>query len=702
MDVDERFSNVRKNPRFKKISKKEKQIKIDARFEHMFTDKSFHTKFEKDKRGKLIIEEEVEDLTKFYEIDEDQMSNSEVDQHGSNDSKRQKAVKKRPKLLANVSSKNKILRSTRMQRRKKNLYRNITIDDREEKGAIDFDDIRGQTLPENYSSESSEDSGDDQDADQSDSSEIIHGWGDVDENVKCIENAETSRLACCNCDWDRIGADDLYILFNSFKPPNGTVKCVKIYPSEFGTKRIAEEKLKGPKELVDKPGCVRDEDEDDDFDDSGFNMEKLREYQMKRLKYYYAVIECDTVETANALYEELDGQEYEMSSTRLDLRFIPENVTFEIEPKSSATAETILKNYDPVKFHNTALQQSTVRLTWDEEDPQRIQTTMKKFDEAEIENMDFKDYLASSSEEECDENAEGDGYKDTSCDKDAKDLKMNRCELYKKLIEEIDSKEKTGGADMHVSFGESSKDDTDKIANFTEIALKNKSKYDQSSDEEAGSLSEDGSHSEDDADSNVDGSKVDGDDESIVQTECENNDKGFDDPFFKDNALKKKKAKKTKKKLSASENMNEEEKKGANELELLLLEDEGNQHFNLKQILDQEKRGKNKGKRRRENVEIDTTDTFKMDVTDNRFDALYSSHLYSLDPSSSNFKKTKATQAIIDESQKRRKETELSRNTSLPDEKQNTKISGLVHSVKSKTALHKWNKEKKERKGNVK
>ena len=51
-----------------------------------------------------------------------------------------------------------------------------------------------------------------------------------------------------------------------------------------------------------------------------YNREKLRQYELSRLKFYYAVVTCDSPETANEIYEKCDGIEYECSANKLDLR----------------------------------------------------------------------------------------------------------------------------------------------------------------------------------------------------------------------------------------------------------------------------------------------------------------------------------------------------------------------------------------------
>ena len=60
--------------------------------------------------------------------------------------------------------------------------------------------------------------------------------------------------------------------------------------------------------------------------DSGNEVDqrRLQLYERSRLRYYYAVVDCQDVRTAAHLYAECDGIEFLRSACKLDMRFVPE------------------------------------------------------------------------------------------------------------------------------------------------------------------------------------------------------------------------------------------------------------------------------------------------------------------------------------------------------------------------------------------
>lgn len=179
----------------------------------------------------------------------------------------------------------------------------------------------------------------------------------------------TRRIAVVNLDWDHVKAIHLYKIFSSLVSPTaaalasasasssihperkakitaprvvrGKVVSVRVYPSEFGKERLAREEREGPPTAVFKDG-----EGDGVGDAEDYNEDALRKYQLERLRYahtilaplvslnlcllryYYAIVECDTVDAASHIYNELEGTELERSANVFDLSFVPDEMSF--------------------------------------------------------------------------------------------------------------------------------------------------------------------------------------------------------------------------------------------------------------------------------------------------------------------------------------------------------------------------------------
>ncbi|XP_042906436.1 ESF1 homolog [Parasteatoda tepidariorum] len=478
-----------------------------------------------------------------------------------------------------------------------------------EEEEIDKDSVKQYDSDNADSSE--EDSDEDSESDDSESKEsdvFDHQWEEQHERAPDTDEI-TRRLAVCHMDWDRIRAVDLYAVFNSFKPPDTSIVSVKIYPSEYGLQRIEEEKLNGPRELVEKT-LADDEEEVEDKKGSKYHREKLRQYQMNRLKYYYAIVECDTPETANILYEQLNGMEYESSSVRFDLRFVPDDLTLDQEPTSIAENPD-LTEYKPKLFVTTALQQVKVGLTWDETDPQRREILQKAFTEPDNIEKDIKEYLASSSEDSQEE------ISDTEEDNRKLSTK-ERLQKYKSLLESISEQEKEKSGEkyeMEITWEPGMKEKTESLVKekleeeksytpFEELQKKKKEKQKLKKKVKKARTHED----EESEDELSDMSNSDASTEMKISN--------------------------TKKKSSKTND------------ELYLISD--SKKVDVEN--DQSTKGKKKKKTKQE-----AKDNFKVNVNDPRFSAIYTSPLFNIDPSDPHFKKTPGNLAIIAEKQRRLK-----------------------------------------------
>jgi len=615
---DPRFSKLGKERKFLSVSKKHKKVKIDKRFQSLFSNDKFVSKCTVDKRGRPKNLSSKESYEKFYDLEEsdtsedsDEPSKDEEEKEDEDNSTINLPIVEDPVIDSDIKS--KLLSS-------------------------DIDYARGEA--DLYSDSSSEeDSDSEEEAEQEEEDpDFFDKWGELDGEAERTEEA-TDRLAVCNMDWDRVGADDIFLVLSSFCPAGGSVASVQVFLSDFGKERLEEEKTLGPRELRQLRGEEGEEEEDDEEEVTGVvdkkeslkraaaAMDRVRKYQVARLKYYYAVAKFDSIETANHVYTECDGMEYELSATRLDLRFIPAEMSFST-PSSSCLTPPNPDKYQPKAFCTTALQQGKVELTWDEDDLERAKAIKEAFNMEEGEEMEnLGDLIGSASEDEGEDIENGsdeEGFKE-----------KGSISKYRALLADLGDRNEnqTEDGDMEVTWkDEGSNDEVEEMAPWDKYLKKKKDKKKKKMETlESGS---------DDPPEGVD----------------------MSDPFFAEElGDRKQKEKLKKKKMQEVVSNNIEE--GDEKLALMVMDsDDEKDHFNFKDIVESETKSlksKKKWKKKKKQLEIPEEDSFNVDVSDSRFSALFSRPDFNIDPTDSNFKKTKNMEKIIEEKQKRIAKSEI-------------------------------------------
>lgn len=76
---DSRFAKYLNDPKYRQIPKHERKVKIDKRFQSMFSDEKFKVKYTVDKRGRPVNETSTENLRKYYDLDESDGTDSDTE-----------------------------------------------------------------------------------------------------------------------------------------------------------------------------------------------------------------------------------------------------------------------------------------------------------------------------------------------------------------------------------------------------------------------------------------------------------------------------------------------------------------------------------------------------------------------------------------------------------------------------------------------
>lgn len=648
---DSRFSNFETNPRYQLPSKKHTKTKLDKRFSAVLKNPDFVATAKVDRYGrKLKTNAKQKALESLYDLEDDEKDDekdSEVDDDDDD-----------------VDDDEIVQRELRAV----------------EEG---YDPARQGGFASSDSDSDSESEAEVEDDGVEESRPGIRPHKDEE----AIETGEvTKRIAVVNIDWDHIKAVDLMALFTSFAPAGGRVENISIYPSEFGKERMQREELEGPPKEIFKKGGDSDSEPDSEesdaesnfsgFDsdeevkkellqegnDQDFDSDALRTYQLERLRYFYAVIVCSDESTAHAIYEATDGSEYLSSSNFLDLRFVPDDVTFDDEPREECSQ--VPAGYKPVEFVTDALQHSKVKLTWDmhPEEVTRKESIKQAFSgsRADIADNDLKAYLASDSSDDEEEQEIVEAVEEVEDEPKLSKKELARQKMRAALgLGEEPAPKKSAKAgpvgEMQITFTSALSEKDTKKDTTEETTIEKYKRKERERKEKKRALMLAKREGADGAPEEANEANEAGETEDL----------GFDDPFFTTEAPVPTKAALRKeerlKKRAAREAEEAEHAAEKAELELLMADDNGGaanvEHFDMKEIMRAEKL-KNKNKKKAGKATVDhggLQEDFDMDVQDDRFKAVFESHEFAIDPSNPKFKATGGMKKILEEGRKKRK-----------------------------------------------
>ncbi|KAL5048464.1 uridine kinase family-domain-containing protein [Aspergillus fruticulosus] len=667
--ADPRFANIQTDPRYRLPSKRHTHVKLDKRFAHILHDKEFSRNAAVDRYGrKLARDDTKKHLERFYRLGDGE---GEEDDDEEEDDK------------FSVDDDDEVLKELKKADSK----------------AVGYDPARDGGFSE---SSSSEESSEDEDNDEEEDEEAL-GAEELDFPDKQREDVPVGEVT------NRI-AVDLMAVFSSFTPAGGKVTKVVVYPSEFGKERMEREETEGPpKEIFatqDDDKDYEEEDEDEEELDSEeeeekikksilkedqgeeFNTTQLRKYQLERLRYYYAILTFSSKEVAKHVYDNVDGAEYLSSANFFDLHDQPRD-----------ECERIPDGYQPNDFVTDALQHSKVKLTWDADDKSRKEAQARAFrgSRKDIDENDLKAYLASDSSDDEEEGGVDiiDGTKGEGSKTSQKEEERKRMRALLGLSAEAAPASKSDGPvgepNRETVFENEPEETT--IEKYLRKERERKKRRKEKLKVNKG----------DDA---ADEDKKDGAGEEKPQ---EDEDLGFNDPFFLDpsdkaaTAARRKEEKRRKRIERAAEEAAAEAKRA--ELELLMMDDDdaksGMRHFDMNEIVKVEKQARKKGKgKRKEGAVQAVPDNFEIDVSDPRFSRLFQNHEFAIDPTNPRFKPTSGMKALLEEGRKRRRDRdergdEDDESRDLKKQKQRSKgasaedgtddLKKLVEKVKRKT-----------------